>query len=253
MPSLIAYRPIRLLCDLAQPNHVREQRTGLPPAISRGSPTVIQVALAIGRVVCTDVSQIAASITLEIRDAADASLPSLVSKTIAAAEFDDTLTQAAWDAKAGQHAAFALSALEMELEPGEKWITVRFAPVAGPSVVAAFGKVNVRDDGAAGAPEGDAWTAAEHAARYLPAARDGVGMKRGTVTIAPDAETVAIAFATPFGAAPAFVRVWAIKPDAAGANFFAVVRGDTISAAGFIAELSGPLPANHELGWIACL
>jgi hypothetical protein len=171
MPSILAYRPIRLLCDLSNPNLVLEQRTGLPPVIVRGSPTVFQIALALDRLVCDGVAALAESISIEVRASADPTEEPLMSKSITSVAINDALTQSEWAAKTAQHAAFEFTAAECNIEAGEKWLTVWFVKENGDAVPCAFGKIKVTEDGAGdpGDPDvldSDYYTRAEADARY---------------------------------------------------------------------------------------
>src|SRR5882762_10419683 len=110
MPTLLAFRPIRILCDLANPNYVREQRTGQPPSIVRGSPTVFQIGLALDGAIATGVAALVTSLHLQVRASADPSAAPLMDGSVLTADIDDDLTQADWTAKSDQHAAIEFDA-----------------------------------------------------------------------------------------------------------------------------------------------
>jgi len=75
----------------------------------------------------------------------------------------------------------------------------------------------------------------------------------GKVSIPSGAQSVTVAFDTPFAAAP-YVTASVTKPGAGGDNIWPTLREDLLDSAGFTAELSGPTPASgYNLIWQAIL
>jgi hypothetical protein len=99
---------------------------------------------------------------------------------------------------------------------------------------------------------GPTWyTTTESDARFLGVAADGPLTKRGTATVANAAESKAVAFSTPFGAAPSTVMAWLMVPSS-GAIIACAVDWSTITANGFTAVFGAATPnANYKLGWLA--
>ena len=95
MPSITAYRPLRLLCDLGNPNRVLDQRTALPPVITRGSATGFELALgADGAVFDAAITGTVSSLTVQVRASADPASTISMEDSIASGVLNDALTQA---------------------------------------------------------------------------------------------------------------------------------------------------------------
>ena len=69
-------------------------------------------------------------------------------------------------------------------------------------------------------------------------------VRRGVVSIDPDASSVDITFSTPFDAVPTIVEVQTRKPSSSADNLFAGVDDSSITAEGFTAHLSAAAPAS---------
>lgn len=81
---------------------------------------------------------------------------------------------------------------------------------------------------------------------------DGPVAKRGTVSLAVDDEAKAVAFTTPFSAAPSQVLVTFIAPSDGTVIGFSVDASPT--ASGFTVRLAAPVPAaGYKLHWLALL
>jgi hypothetical protein len=74
-------------------------------------------------------------------------------------------------------------------------------------------------------------------------------VKAGSVPVAPGSDFATVAGAA-FGFIPSSVVVTVIKPSAPGNNLFATVRANSITADGFVADLSAPAGAGYVLAYV---
>lgn len=148
MPSITAYRPLRLLCDLGNPNRVLDQRTALPPIITRGSATGFELALGSdGAVFAAAITGTVASLTVQVRAAADPGSDVSIERTISTG-FNDALTQALWNSRDGQHAVVSFTTAQCNLAAGTYWLTIWFTTASAEKVIVLSGEITVVENGA---------------------------------------------------------------------------------------------------------
>ena len=173
MPSLVAYRPLRLFCDLGNPNRVLDQRTGLPPVLTRGSATGLELALGLdGNVFTGTITGVAASITAQLRASADPGSTVYLEGSLSAGSINNTLTQSAWDARSAQHVVIPFTTAQCNIAAGTYWLVVWFTSPAGEKTIALAGFVTVVENGAGLGTTPDTipagYTTAQADARFLP-------------------------------------------------------------------------------------
>lgn len=173
MPTILSYRPLRLFCDVGNPNRVLDQRTALPPIITRGSATGFELALGVdGEVFTGAISGTADTLSYQVRDSSDPASTLRLEDTIAGADLNDALTQAAWNARTAYHARSIQSAAQCNIAAGTYWLTVWFATDAGDKTIVLSGPVTVVEDGAGlGTTPDDlplGYTTAEADALFIP-------------------------------------------------------------------------------------
>lgn len=262
MPALSA-NILRLICNADRPDRVIDQRTLQAPALLRAFDYKVQLGVFIDGALLDSIANWE-SVTLEVRaltaGVVDHESEVLLTKTVATGFA--VPSSAAWLAKTAQHAELDLSLDDTSLAAGDYWLALYVTTTDSPAkeFFLAYGDVKVINSGAGnnGTPQDNAenhYTKAESDARYMATlAADGAAHKHGSAAIGAGVTSKAVAFATAFASAPAFVNAQVAMPDANGANIFATVRADSITAAGFTVELSGPTPdALHTLLWEAYL
>lgn len=157
MSSLIAFRPLRLLCDLAQPNQVREQRSGIYPVIQRSSPTVFQLGFAIDGTIFDDLAGVISSVTVQVRATSAAASNVLMEQSGIAASLNGALTDAQWKAKTAQHLSIPFTGAQCNIAAGDYWIAIWITPPGGDQLPVAFGRITVTENGTSS--DGDPATA----------------------------------------------------------------------------------------------
>ena len=181
MPILTAYRPLRLLCDLGNPNRVLDQRTALPPVITRGSATGFELALGSdGAVFAAAITGTLSSITVQVRAAADPGSAISLERTISTG-FNDALTQALWNSRDSHHGVVTFTTAQCNLAAGTYWLTIWFTTPGGEKVIVLSGEITVVENGAgvgtvpATVPPG--YTTTEADARFARFSATGTGYR----------------------------------------------------------------------------
>lgn len=135
--------------------------SGANPEIWRGNDVQIEVGLFLDGTLIEDVSNID-SLTVEVKDASDIDGTALMTKTIAAAAINQTLTSDQWDGndQANCHALVPFTAAETNISLSDAtsktcWIVVSVITTAGLHITIQAGTLIVYEDGtgAAGEPQ----------------------------------------------------------------------------------------------------
>ncbi len=150
MPSILAYRPLRLFCDFGNPNRVLDQRTNLPPVLTRGSATGFELGLGVdGALFSGAISGTASSLTVQLRASEDPASAISLEGSVAAVALNDALTQAAWDGKTAQHALVQFATTECNIAAAKYWLAIWMTTPAGQKIIVLAGYITVVENGAA--------------------------------------------------------------------------------------------------------
>jgi hypothetical protein len=256
---------LRLAPDAANKASFRDSLTSQTPQTWRGNVLRVDAGLFAGLanfLVTTDdqIIDLTASglqsLTLEVTASLDSAASRLMAKTVSS--FDNTLTSAAWNAGTAQHAIFLFSETETNIAAGKYFLILSGITAAGPFT---FGvtELTVLEDGTPGdiadPPEnpGSAISLEQADARYERIDPDSPESKRGLAAIGSGAESVAIAFSTPFAGAPAFFQAQVLLPS--GGSLIACAPDySTLTESGCTVRLGAATPdANYKLSWLAQL
>lgn len=145
--NLTTNRPLRLLCDLGSPDQVLEQSTKQPPVLVRGSAVVFELALARYGTLFAGISAAIDSLTLQVRASSAPSSDVLMERSITEG-FNDSLTEAQWNAFTAQHCAIEFTGAETALAAGDAWLAIWFTTPGGEIVPVAFGTLTIAESGA---------------------------------------------------------------------------------------------------------
>jgi len=173
MPSLSALT-LRLPCDQATRNAVVDKIANRPPSTWRGNRIVIRCALfdggnGEGQFIDDIANIVSATLIIRANNAAGAVL---FTQTVEAAEMNDALTFAQWQANTGWHFQFVLDTTDSNFAAGKIYYAIAVATTDAGDITVATGTGDHLEDGIGDPGEPDtpdyvSWSKAESDARYL--------------------------------------------------------------------------------------
>lgn len=188
MTTAIARKRIRLAADAAKQTtaYMLDQFTSATPELWRGNDVQFEIALFVNDAIVDDLSNIA-SLSVEVKDAADRDGAALMTKTLAAADLT-ACTDENWTNHSGQHASVAFTAAEanVAIESGNTrncWLVVSVTTIDDPGrqvTIQATSLLLVEDGtGDAGVPPNNTdnyYTKGSADARYQQKHADGASI-----------------------------------------------------------------------------
>ena len=159
---MISEPSIRLFGGFTQEQLI-DLQTSAAPSLWRGTDVVFQIGLGQGGI--QSVANIQ-SLTMEIKDLTNRIGAPLVSKTVTA--FDNTTTQATWDAGTQQHAVVPLSNEDTSIPAGTYWLVLSVVTTDNPAKIYTAGGaiLAIAEDGAQGGGAAPYFTQGQSDARY---------------------------------------------------------------------------------------
>jgi len=185
MSVSIPRKRIRMKCDAAKrtSDYMKDVFTSATPELWRGVDCQIEIGLFLNDVLVDDLSNVS-TITLEIKDAATRETL-LLTKTVD--EWDAGVDTAGWNDGSRQHAVFALSGAETNIDLADLlhrscWLVVSMVTVGGYAVTIQGTQLLIVEDGTgttADPPDlrDNYYTKAICDARYVPIAGDGANCR----------------------------------------------------------------------------
>lgn len=182
--STLTRRRIRCKIDAAQKTTFKfvDVKTSSTPEFWRGNDLQFEIGIAWNGSLITDISNIA-SLTLQVKASA-AATEILMTKTLAAVDLVNTVTEANWADDSNQHALVAFTGTEANIVAGTYHMGVSVVTSDSPGRDITLGATTlvVTEDGAgaSGTPQvtdGLAYTQAEADARFVQAHQDQAWMQ----------------------------------------------------------------------------
>jgi hypothetical protein len=174
MTTLLQARRIRLAADAGKKTSekIKDVFTGGTPELWRGNDVRFEIGLFLDSTILSDISNIA-TLTLEVKDAADKTGAPLMTKTLTSGDLTACL-DADWTAKTGQHGVIEFTGTESNIPVASYWLVISATTTDSPGKSITIGATDfsIVEDGAgsAGSPatyENNVYTKGESDGRFV--------------------------------------------------------------------------------------